>query len=266
MHFTPFTPNSGRSSPVPLRKSQSKLEVQLTHGLCDEIDAAPDCRLQLLAAFLDSYLPQARTGPSQSYETGSSWIESIPDHLGRCRIFDDAVMAFCLAHIGRIKGDTILWKNHSQRTYISVLTRIGRIIKTGAPVKEEHLATIMAMAMYEVSAICVNGPITATLLKYTPQLYNCSYGQARSWMVHVQGACSLLEQRGPPSERMPLNAHLYSRLRTVAVSRESLHKIQHKKLTASSFTIHADDGNLPSCVNQSGKVCPRSLMGNSWIC
>lgn len=37
-------------------------------------------------------------------------------------------------------------------------------------------------------------------------------------MVHVQGGCRLLEQRGPPSQDVPFNGHLYCRLRTVAVS------------------------------------------------
>jgi hypothetical protein len=37
-------------------------------------------------------------------------------------------------------------------------------------------------------------------------------------MFHVQGACRILELRGPPSKESPLNLSLFSRVRITAVS------------------------------------------------
>ncbi|OKL59917.1 hypothetical protein UA08_04907 [Talaromyces atroroseus] len=160
------------------------------------INVAPENRMQVLSYFIERYQPASMTS-RRGFVTPSSWIRSLPSLLGRWEILDTALSAVCLAYIGDLHQDGV-HLHESQRFYNDVLRKLGSLpLDSIKSANEGVLTTTMTMAMYE--------------------LFHCSYNGLQGWMFHVQGACRILELRGPPSKESPLDLSLYSRVRITAL-------------------------------------------------
>ncbi|KAH8700107.1 hypothetical protein BGW36DRAFT_292557 [Talaromyces proteolyticus] len=199
------TTEIGKSNKVTLKRIRNRHNVDVPEGkqreLCSpsltgSINMAPENRMQVLSYFLEKYMPASMTS-YRTFETPSSWIRGLPNLLGRWEILDTALTALCLAYISDSSHNNA-YMQESQRFYSAVLRRLGSLpLDSMKSANDGVLATTMIMAMYE--------------------LFHCTYQGLHGWMFHVKGACRLLELRGPPSQALPLNLSLYSRVRITAI-------------------------------------------------
>lgn len=118
---------------------------------------APENRTQVLAYFLEKYMPASVTS-YRTFETPSAWIKGLPNLLGRWEILDTALTALCLAYIGDLHNHKAHLQE-SQRFYSLVLLKMGSLpLESIKSANQGVLATTMVMAMYEVRTL-----LTSTL-------------------------------------------------------------------------------------------------------
>jgi len=152
-------------------------------------NARPEVRSQLLASFINSFLP-----PAQFLKTHKSLYETLPDLVGGSPLLDRAVISLSSAFVVKNNRDDRLLQ-YSTKLYSQAMKLLHSKIMMGKGLGKDLLYTTIIFQVYEVSRAgsgswcCCKG--WSLMIS---QLINCSPSGFPAWLAHVQGSNALIKQ------------------------------------------------------------------------
>jgi len=154
--------------------------------------AANQNKSQLLAQFMDGYLPPKTSG-SITYQSPVYWVETLSSLVdSQSRLVNESLSALVLIHIAKSRKDNAL-SHCSRHSYGLLMQQILGLRQLSDPT--DLIRTGMILALYET--------------------YDSVPNQDNAWQIHVEAACNLMWQSHLST--WSLNDHDLRRLCTIEV-------------------------------------------------
>jgi len=170
----------------------------LTLWLPRPIPSGHALRRQFHAQSLNQYLPEGVLNEkSPSPIAMRSWLLQLHGVEVKSPALEAALMAFCVAQIGRSNEDIDLLQR-SRHAYLSSLRYLQEdLAKPKSRLYDETLAACLVLSLYELA------------MPY-PEAIN-------AFLSHIEGAMTLLKLRGPDASATSLGHCIFQELRAHAV-------------------------------------------------
>ncbi|KAI9371509.1 hypothetical protein BJX61DRAFT_21651 [Aspergillus egyptiacus] len=153
-----------RIIPISERASVDGMEIVPRQNL------NPELRTQLIATFIESYLPSSPYLPNS---TGLNVIQSIPELTGVSTMLEKAVISFSAVHLAKQNHDDRLL-HYSSKLYGITLRTLNSRLRVGSKLDQDILYTTVILQFYE--------------------MIHCSPSGFMAWIAHVQGSLAVLGQ------------------------------------------------------------------------
>ncbi|KAL3472889.1 hypothetical protein BJX99DRAFT_206543 [Aspergillus californicus] len=153
----------------------------------------PELRSQLLATFIESYLPPKHYLQDS---TGRNLLQTLPDLTGASVVLEKAIISLSAVFLAKQNDDDRLLQ-YSTRLYGITLRALNGMITSGAKLGKYVLYTTVILQIYE--------------------LINCSPPGFMAWIAHVQGSMAILDQSSAQEKGTTIEKLFQRQLRFVTL-------------------------------------------------
>lgn len=152
IHKSASAVNNSQKAQRPKRKDAAKSNrpagAIIAVNLAEQVprfNARLEVRSQLLAAFINNFLP-----PAQLLKTNKNLYETLPDLIGGSPLLDKAVISLSSAFVAKNNRDDRLLQ-YSTKLYSQAMELLHRKIRMGKGLGKDLLYTTIIFQVYEVS-------------------------------------------------------------------------------------------------------------------